>query len=167
MAVDIDSTSKKTIYVDLSAAVLAELAVLRGEGQFADNGAIVVQTGARTGRSPKDRFIVEEPSTAEAIDWGEVNQPIKPDVFDALWDRVQLHLEDRENFVSNLHVGADPEHYLPIEVTTEYAWHALFGHALFITPEHYNPHNKEIWHVVNRAWPYCAVKDSSPTTAQS
>ncbi len=149
MAVDIETTSKKTTYVDLSPAVLAELAVLRGEGQFASNGAIVVQTGRRTGRSPKDRFIVREPSTADSIDWGAINQPIAPDVFDALWDRVQLHMEDRETFVSNLHVGADPEHYLPIEVTTEYAWHGLFGKALFITPEHYNPHNKEIWQVVN------------------
>ncbi len=149
MAVDIETTSKKTTYVDLSPAVLAELAVLRGEGQFASNGAIVVQTGRRTGRSPKDRFIVREPSTADSIDWGAINQPIAPDVFDALWDRVQLHMEDRETFVSNLHVGADPEHYLPIEVTTEYAWHGLFGKALFITPEHYNPHNKELWQVVN------------------
>ncbi len=149
MAVDIDTTAKKTTYVDLSRAVLSELAVLRGEGQFASNGAIVVQTGTRTGRSPKDRFIVDEPTTSESIDWGDINQRISPDVFEALWDRVQLHLEDRETFVSNLHVGADPEHYLAIEVTTEYAWHALFGKALFITPEHYNPHNKEVWQIVN------------------
>jgi phosphoenolpyruvate carboxykinase (ATP) len=149
MAVDIDSTSKQTTYVDLSPAILAELAVLRGEGQFASNGAIVVQTGVRTGRSPKDRFIVEEPSTSEAIDWGEINQPISPDIFDSLWDRVQVHLDHQEKFVSNLHVGADPEHYLPIEVTTEYAWHALFGKALFISPDHYNPHNKKVWQIVN------------------
>ncbi len=149
MAVDIDTTSKKTTHVDLSRAILAELAVLRGEGRFASNGAIVVETGVRTGRSPKDRFIVDEPSTSDAIDWGSVNQPIAPEIFDALWERVQLHLEGSDTFLSHLHVGADPEHYLPIEVTTETAWHALFGRALFITPEHYNPHNKQIWHVVN------------------
>jgi phosphoenolpyruvate carboxykinase (ATP) len=149
MAVDISSTSKQTTHVDLSSPVVAELALLRGEGQFASNGAIVVQTGARTGRSPRDRFIVDEPSTSESIDWGDINQPTTPEIFDALWDRVQLHMEDRETFVSNLHVGADPEHYLPIEVNTEYAWHTLFGKALFITPEHYNPHNKEIWQIIN------------------
>ncbi len=149
MAVELDSTRRNATHVDLPAAALAELAVVRGEGQFASNGAIVVRTGKRTGRSPRDRFIVDEPSTSESIDWGEVNQPIAPEVFDALWDRVQVYLDDRETFISNLHVGADPEHYLAIEVTTEYAWHSLFGRALFITPDHYNPHNKEIWHVVN------------------
>tara|TARA_Y100001933_G_scaffold43567_2_gene40976 strand:+ start:1059 stop:2624 length:1566 start_codon:yes stop_codon:yes gene_type:complete len=149
MAVDIDTTAKRTTYEDLSSPVLAELAVLREEGQLAANGAIVVRTGKRTGRSPKDRFIVDEPSTRDAIDWGAVNQPIAPEIFDALWDRVQVHLDDQDRFLSHLHVGADPEHYLPIEVTTEYAWHALFGRALFITPEHYNPHNKEAWQVVN------------------
>ena len=94
MALDIDTTSRKQIYSELSAAALAELAVLRGEGQFAANGAFVVETGSRTGRSPNDRFLVEEPGTAEAIDWGPVNQPIAPDVFDALWDRVQVHMTD-------------------------------------------------------------------------
>ena len=135
--------------IDLSSAGLAEQAVTRGEGKFASNGAIVVETGARTGRSPKDRFIVDEPSTSESIDWGDINQPIAAEVFDHLWDRVQVHVGERETFLSHLHVGADPEHYLPIEVTTEYAWHGLFGRSLFITPDHYNPHNKEVWQVVN------------------
>ncbi|MEM6710079.1 MAG: phosphoenolpyruvate carboxykinase [Pseudomonadota bacterium] len=138
-----------TSFKNLSRAQLAEIAVLRGEGRFTNSGAIVVETGKRTGRSPKDRFIVEEPSTSDAIDWGAVNQPIAPQVFDALWDRVELHLDQRDTFVSELHVGADPEHYLPVQVTTEYAWHALFGTSLFIRPDHYNPSNKDAWQVVN------------------
>ncbi|HAR31232.1 MAG TPA: phosphoenolpyruvate carboxykinase (ATP), partial [Gammaproteobacteria bacterium] len=148
MTADVDSATKQT-FVDLSMPVLAEMALARGEAQLASNGALVVRTGKRTGRSPKDRFIVEEPSTRDSIDWGNVNQPIAPEVFDALWDRVQVHLADRDAFVSHLHVGASPEHYLPIEVTTEWAWHTLFGLDLFISPEHYNPHNKEAWQIVN------------------
>lgn len=149
MAVDINSTVNNDTHNNLSSATLAEHTVLRGEGHFAANGAIVVETGHRTGRSPKDRFIVDEPSTSESIDWGAINQPIEPKVFEHLWERVQLHLQEHETYVSTLHVGADPEHYLPIEVTTEYAWHALFGRSLFILPEHFNPHNKEVWQVVN------------------
>lgn len=149
MALDIETTNRNQTYTELCPAELVEYAVLRGEGQFAANGALVVRTGKRTGRSPKDRFIVKEPSTSDAIDWGVVNQPIAPEIFDALWDRVQVHLADTETFVSQLHVGADPEHYLPIEVTTEYAWHALFGRALFIRPDRFNPNGKHIWQVVN------------------
>lgn len=149
MALDIESTRRNDTFIELSPAELVEYAVVRGEGHFAANGALVVRTGRRTGRSPRDRFIVKEPSTADAIDWGAVNQPIAPEIFDALWDRVQVHLADTETFVSQLHVGADPEHYLPIEVTTEYAWHALFGRALFIRPERFNPNGKHIWQVAN------------------
>ncbi len=149
MALNIDTSAKQVTYTDPSAAQLAELAILRGEGQFAASGALVVATGKRTGRSPKDRFIVREPSTQDAIDWGNVNQPIAPEIFNALWDRVQTHLAGRDTFVSHYHVGADPEHYLPIEVTTEYAWHALFGHSLFIRPAQYNPKGKALWQVVN------------------
>ena len=149
MAVDIDSTVKNDNYKNLSTAMLAEQAIVRGEGRIAANGAIVVETGERTGRSPKDRFIVDEPSTSESIHWGPINQPIAPEIFDALWDRVSVHMSERESFTSNLHVGADPEHYLPIEVTTAYAWHSMFGRSLFIQPEYYNPHNKEAWQIIN------------------
>ena len=65
------------------------------------------------------------------------------------WDRVHVYLSDKEKFVSDLHVGSAADHYLPIEVTTEFAWHALFGKALFITPESFNPKRKEVWEIVN------------------
>ena len=149
MAVDIDTTRRKHIHTGLPLAELAELALLRGEGQFASNGALVVRTGKRTGRSPKDRFIVRDRTTDATVDWGTVNQPIAPETFDALWNRVKAHLAETETFVSHLHVGADPDHYLPIEVTTAYAWHAMFGRALFIRPERFNPRNKDLWQVVS------------------
>ena len=149
MALDLDSTYQTRTYRDLANATLAELAVLRGEGRFAANGAVVVETGKRTGRSPKDRFIVRDPATEAHIDWGPVNQPIDRRVFDALWARVQTYIAERDAFAAALHVGADARHYLPIDVTTEYAWHALFAKALFITPDEFNPAGKPIWQVVN------------------
>ena len=132
---------------NLPSAELAERALRRGEGQLAANGALAVQTGTRTGRSPQDRFIVQEPGSAGAIDWGPVNQPVAPAVFDALWQRVGGYLAGRETFAADLHVGAHPEHYLAMHVATEYAWHALFAQALFIAPPAFNPAAKPIWQV--------------------
>ncbi len=159
MAANIDTTKRaRTTYTHTSAAELAELAVQRGEGQFAASGAIVVNTGKRTGRSPKDRFIVRDTLTDATVDWGSVNQPIAAETFDALWNRVQAYLAGTTTFVSHLHIGADPAHYLPIEVTTEYAWHALFGRALFIRPNEFNPADKQIWQVVNAPAFSCVPK---------
>ncbi|MCB1670778.1 MAG: phosphoenolpyruvate carboxykinase [Pseudomonadales bacterium] len=128
---------------------LIEIALQNREGRLADNGALVVETGERTGRSPKDRFIVREPSTEESIDWGVVNQAFEPDAFDALWSRVTQYLSDKHTYVAELHVGADPEHYIPVCVSTQYAWHNLFARTLFINPENYNPKDKGVWQIVS------------------
>ena len=119
-------------HVDLSADELINLAIARKEGVLAANQALRVTTGKRTGRSPKDRFIVREASTAQAIDWGEINRPIEQEVFAALWRKASDFLEHCEHFISHLRVGADAKHYLPVKVVTEKAWQNLFASRLFI-----------------------------------
>ena len=158
MALNFDTSRDSRSYYDLSGTTLAELAVLRGEGRLAANGALAVETGERTGRSPKDRFIVRERTTEALIDWGPINLPIEANVFDALWRRVQAHLAKKDTFVSAVHVGAGSVHYLPVNVTTEYAWHALFAKALFITPEIFNPAGKPTWEVVSAPEFICEPK---------
>ena len=143
--------TKPRVFTDLPPSELIEHALTRNEGSLTDTGALLITTGKRTGRSPNDRFIVDEQSTSEDIDWGDVNKPFSEDKFEALWDRASEHLSQKDRFVSHLHVGAHEEHYLAVEVTTETAWQGLFGRNMFIKPEKYNFKNKKEWTILNVA----------------
>ncbi len=123
------------VHANMQVAQLVETALLRGEGRMAANGAFVATTGPRTGRSPRDKFIVDDEVTHATVNWGRVNQPIEPKRFDALLERVLVHMAERDVFVQDLDSGADPAYRLPIRIIAEYAWHALFVRQLFIRPE--------------------------------
>jgi phosphoenolpyruvate carboxykinase (ATP) len=122
------------VHSNLQVAQLVEIALMRGEARLAANGALVAVTGKRTGRSPKDKFTVDDESTHSVVDWGRVNRPISSDQFEALLERVTEHMRERDLFVQDLYCGADPEYRLPIRVITEYAWHAVFVRQLFVRP---------------------------------
>jgi phosphoenolpyruvate carboxykinase (ATP) len=107
-------------------------ALLRGEGRLAEGGALVVDTGRFTGRSPKDKYIVREPASAERVWWGEVNQPLAEERFARLREKVISYLERQDLYVVDALCGADPEHRLPLRVVTASSWHALFAKTLFI-----------------------------------
>ena len=88
-----------------------------------------------TGRSPKDKYIVEEASSKDKIDWGNVNRPISSEIFESLYTKVLRHLKSKDElFVFKGFAGADPASRLSIQVVNEYAWHNLFVHQLFIRP---------------------------------
>lgn len=123
-----------TEYWNLSTPHLVEEAVRRGEGHLAHRGPFVVSTGAYTGRSPNDRFIVRDATTESDVNWGSVNKAITPEQFDRLHKRIAAHLEGRDVFVQDCYCGADPTYRLPVRVVTEHAWHAHFARNMFIQP---------------------------------
>jgi len=124
-------------------------AVRNNEGVIASNRAFSTSTGERTGRSPNDRFIVQEATTSDLIDWGDINKPFESNKFDLLWDKVETYLTKKNRYVSHLHVGSHEDHYLPIKVTTETAWHGLFARLIFVVPDQYNPSNKQEWEILS------------------
>ncbi|MEZ5063671.1 MAG: phosphoenolpyruvate carboxykinase (ATP) [bacterium] len=134
-----------TVYRNLSSPALVEQALARGEGHLAANGALITLTGDRTGRSPKDRFVVDSPSVHDEIWWGNVNVAISEDHFERLYQKVEKHLSTRDQFIFDGFAGADPTYRLPVRVITVKAWHNLFAHTLFVrpTPKELESHKAE------------------------
>tara|TARA_B100001758_G_C18406156_1_gene612255 strand:+ start:448 stop:1971 length:1524 start_codon:yes stop_codon:yes gene_type:complete len=150
----------------LSNSELIEKSVANNEGELTHTGALLSLTGNRTGRSTNDRFIVKESSTEDKIEWGEVNKPFDANHFDRLWDKVNNYLDDKVNYVSNVHVGANKDHYIPVEVKSELAWHSLFSKLIFISPEIFNEENKEVWKITTAA-DYVCDPEEDHTNSES
>ena len=119
---------------NLPVPYLYEHALRRGEGRLAAGGGLVVETGRYTGRSPKDKYIVDEPENSGNIWWGPVNNKVSPATFDHMRERIITYLRDKEVFVQDCHAGADPEFRIGVRIVTEKAWHSLFSRNMFINP---------------------------------
>jgi phosphoenolpyruvate carboxykinase (ATP) len=133
------------VYWNLTTPSLYEEAVRRREGLVAHSGPLVCRTGHHTGRSPNDKFVVKEPSSADHIWWGKVNRPVSEEHFDKLHRQFLHYMEGKELFVQDCYAGADPAYRLPIRVITENAWHSLFARHMFLVErdaskrEHHRP----------------------------
>lgn len=122
---------------NLSQAELIEEAVLNKEAHLADSGALMCDTGKFTGRSPKDRFIVKDDKTKDAVWWGDINIPFSESNFDQLYSKMMSFLEDKKVYVRDAYAGADKTHRLRIRVVNTMAWHNLFCYNMFLRPEQY------------------------------
>lgn len=127
-------TVKAPVGRNIPVSKLVEIALARQEGMLTNTGALCCSTGNYTGRSPKDRFIVDDASLKGQIAWGQVNKPISPEIFNKLYSRALEYLETKDYFVFDGFAGADDKYSLPIRVINEYAWHNIFVQQLFIRP---------------------------------
>ncbi len=121
-------------YWNLSTAELVEETLDRGEGILCDDGALAIDTGEFTGRSPKDKFTVCDDISKDTMWWGDINFKFEPAKFDALYNRVAAYLEGKEVYVRDSYACADPKYRLNIRVVTEFPWSNLFANNLFLRP---------------------------------
>ena len=119
---------------NLSTAELYEVALRESEGILAAEGPLVVRTGTHTGRSPRDKFIVVEPSSEAKVWWGDVNHPISEAHYDRLRERLMTYVRERDLFSQDLFIGAHPAHRRSLRVYTETAWASIFARNLFRNP---------------------------------
>jgi phosphoenolpyruvate carboxykinase (ATP) len=134
---------------NLTPAELVEDSILRGMGVLADSGALAIDTGEFTGRSPKDRFIVCDEKTENTVWWGDINIKFSSENFDKLEQKVSSYLQNRDIYVRDAYACADDAHRLNIRVVTEYPWSNQFASNMFLRPETAELENfAPEWHVV-------------------
>lgn len=125
-------TNTGTQYWNLAPAQLIELAVERGEGELAASGGFVAITGEHTGRSPNDKFTVQDDITADRMWWGDVNRPVTEEQFDRLLARLTAYYQGRDLFVQDVFAATHPDYQMPVRVVTQNAWHNLFARNMFV-----------------------------------
>ena len=119
---------------NLSVPQLIEIAIQKAEGTLSSTGALAVKTGKFTGRSPDDRYIVDDETTHNNIDWGKINHPISEANFEKIFTRMKKNVRGKEFYIFDGFVGADPDTRLAIRAITDKAWHSLFANQIFIRP---------------------------------
>ena len=122
------------VHWNLMEAPLYEHAIRRGEAMLTDGGALTADTGAHTGRSPKDKFVVVDAMTENTV-WWDANGRLSQENFQTLFDDFLAHARGKELFAQDLYGGADPAYRIKTRVYTEFAWHSLFIRTLLIRPE--------------------------------
>lgn len=134
----------------LSSQELHNETLRKGQGKEASSGALAVNTGEFTGRSPKDRFIVKDDITRDTVWWGNINIPFPPAMFDALYNKVTAYLSGKEIYVRDSYACSDPAYRLNIRAITEYPWSNMFAFNMFLRPteaelDGFNPE----WLIIN------------------
>lgn len=124
----------KAAYWNLSPKELVAHTVQNRQGQLSDSGALVVQTGKFTGRSPKDRFIVKDKITSSTVDWNDINKPILPMYYQQLRSKLVEYLSNAELYVRDAYACSDEKYRLPLRLVAEYPWSAMFAHNMFLRP---------------------------------
>ena len=137
------------VFWNLSPSELVEDIIINGQGVLTDTGAIAIETGEFTGRSPQDKFTVCDAATENSVWWGKVNIKFDPAKFDALYDRMRAYLTNRDVYARDCYACADPAYRLNIRVVTETPWANMFAYNMFLRPteEEVMSFNPE-WHIV-------------------
>ena len=142
-------TNLGNVFWNLTPAELVEDTIISGQGVLTDTGAIAIETGEFTGRSPKDRFVVFDEKTENTVWWGDVNIKFSKEKFKSLYSRMQAYLTDKDVYVRDAYACADESHRLNIRVVSEYSWSNMFCYNMFLRPtdteiENFTPD----WHIV-------------------
>jgi phosphoenolpyruvate carboxykinase (ATP) len=142
-------TNLGNVFWNLTPAELVEDTIISGQGVLTDTGAIAIETGEFTGRSPKDRFVVFDEKTENTVWWGDVNIKFSKEKFKSLYSRMQAYLTDKDIYVRDAYACADESHRLNIRVVSEFPWSNMFCYNMFLRPtdteiENFTPD----WHIV-------------------
>jgi len=131
---DLGINTSKTEFWNLSSEELADKTVALNQGIYANNGAVAVNTGEFTGRSPEDRFIVKDEVTENSVDWNSINMPFTSENFDKLYTKITNYFSDKDVYVRDSYACADPNYRLNIRVVTEFPWGNMFAYNMFLRP---------------------------------